>query len=135
MRNDPVSPVLQYNRQLECRTVLCCVPYLVLTGFSPVLCIRRRSATPLRSLGMYSRRLFLMTGRVTSPRAPPDPDSVNRDSVYSNTHGVVRTPVLTVINKINNTWFKRVGFPPCRLRQLNAPYASTHRYGFCYSMP
>ena len=33
----------------------------------------------------------------------PDPDSVNRDLIYSNTYG--RSALLTVIN---DTWFKRV---------------------------
>jgi len=78
MRNDPVSPVLQYNRQ--CCKVLCCVLYLILalTGSSPVLRIRGRRATPLRSLRVLIT-VLLPDDKKSAIAAPPDPDSVNCD--------------------------------------------------------
>jgi hypothetical protein len=76
--------VLQYNRQCCTVTVLCCVQYciLILTGFFfPGSGSAYPPAPPHSGL---TTAPFPDDGK-SAIAAPSDPDSVNRNSVYSNT--------------------------------------------------
>jgi len=110
--------------------------YLGLAGFSPVLptpAYPRAQCHTTQFIGGLTFNYGAFSTK-SAIAAPPDQDSVNRDSVYSNSHG--GSAVTTNRDQpINNTWFKHVRLAPRRVRQPNVQYASTHRYGFATVCP